>query len=229
MNINTDANQTIDKFSGLNGETQDTSVLNSLFSINFKSEEISSDNNIIDKEYLFDEDDIKILDNIFHIIPDFQNKKNNLPDLDKIKNTIKLDENLSPTEKNKILDLIKLDLTNLKEIKLDLSSSKSFKNLLSEKSLKISDNLTENTKLLNNKKNNTNFKNLKNINDVKFNQQGISIKDQEKLVYVQKQELGAKDQKGSCQQVYAASLFRNAACLPASIHRSLCRRPPAKL
>ena len=45
--------------------------------------------------------------------------------------------------------------------------------------------------------NNTKFKNLKNINDVKFNQQGISIKDQEKLVYVQKQELGAKDQKGS--------------------------------
>ena len=192
MNINTDANQTIDKFSGLNGETQDTSVLNSLFSINFKNEEISSDNNIIDKEYLFDEDDIKILDYIFHIIPDFQNKKNNLPDLDKIKNTIKLDENLSPTEKNKILDLIKLDLTNLKEIKLDLSTSKSFKNLLSEKSLKFPDNLTENTKLLNNKKNNTNFKNLKNINDVKFNQQGISIKDQEKLVYVQKQELGAR-------------------------------------
>ena len=197
MNINTDANQTIDKFSGLNGETQDTSVLNSLFSINFKSEEISSDNNIIDKEYLFDEDDIKILDYIFHIIPDFQNKKNNLPDLDKIKNTIKLDENLSPTEKNKILDLIKLDLTNLKEIKLDLSGSKSFKNLLSEKSLKFPDNLTENKKLLNNEKNNTNFKNLKNINDVKFNQQGISIKDQEKLVYVKKQELGAKDQKGS--------------------------------
>ncbi|MDC3273415.1 flagellar hook-length control protein FliK [Alphaproteobacteria bacterium] len=197
MNINTDANQTIDKFSGLNGETQDTSVLNSLFSINFKSEEISSDNNIIDKEYLFDEDDIKILDYIFHIIPDFQNKKNNLPDLDKIKNTIKLDENLSPTEKNKILDLIKLDLTNLKEIKLDLSGSKSFKNSLSEKSLKFPDNFTENTKLLNNQKNNTNFKNLKNINDVKFNQQGIIIKDQEKLVYGQKQELGAKDQKGS--------------------------------
>ena len=197
MNINTDANQTIDKFSGLNGEAQDTSVLNSLFSINFKSEEISSDNNDINKEYLFDEDDIKVLDYIFQIIPDFESKKNNVSVLDKIKNTIKLDENLSPTEKNKILDLIKLDLTNLKEIKLDLSGSKSFKNLLSEKSLKFPDNLTENTKLLNNEKNNTNFKNLKNINDVKFNQQGISIKDQEKLVYVQKQELGAKDQKGS--------------------------------
>ena len=197
MNINTDANQAIDKFSGLNGETQDTSVLNSLFSINFKSEEISSDNNVIDKEYLFDEDDIKILDYIFHIIPDFQNKKNNLPDLDKIKNTIKLDENLSETEKNKILNLIKLDLTNLKEIKLDLSGSKSFKNLLSEKSLKFPDNTTENKKLLNNEKHNTNFKNLKNINDVKFNQQGISIKDQEKLVYIKKQELGAKVQKGS--------------------------------
>ena len=197
MNINTDANQTIDKFSGLNGEAQDTSVLNSLFSINFKSEEISSDNNVIDKEYLFDEDDIKILDYIFHIIPDFESKKNNLPDLDKIKNMIKLDENLSETEKNKILNLIKLDLTNLKEIKLDLSGSKSFKNLLSEKSLKFPDNLTENKKLLNNEKNNTKFKNLKNINNVKFNQQDISIKDQEKLVYGQKQELGAKDQKGS--------------------------------
>ena len=197
MNINTDANQTIDKFSGLNGESQDTSVLNSLFSINFKSEEISSDNNVIDKEYIFDEDEIKILDYIFHIIPDFESKKNNLPDLDKIKNTIKLDENLSETEKNKILNLIKLDLTNLKEIKLDLSGSKSFKNLLSEKSLKFPDNLTENKKLLNNEKNNTNFKNLKYINNVKFNQQDIIIKDQENLVYGQKQELGAKDQKGS--------------------------------
>ena len=197
MNINADANQTIDKFSGLNGEAQDTSVLNSLFSINFNSEEISSDNNVIDKEYLFDEDDIKILDYIFHIIPDFQNKKNNLPHLDKIKNTIKLDKNLSETEKNKILNLIKLDLTNLKEIKLDLSGSKSFKNLLSEKPLKFPDNLTENKKLLNNEKNNNNFKNLKNINNVKFNQQDISIKDQEKLVYGQKQEPGAKDQNGS--------------------------------
>ena len=197
MNINTDANQTIDKVSGLNGEAQDTSVLNSLFSINFKSEEISSDNNIIYKEYLFDEDDIKILDYIFHIIPDFESKKNNLPVLDKIKNTIKLDENLSPTEKNKILNLIKLDLTNLKEIKLDLSGSKIFKNLLSEKSLKFPDNTTENKKLLNNEKHNTNFKNLKNVNNVKFNQEDIIIKDQEKLVYGQKQELGAKDQKGS--------------------------------
>ena len=197
MNINTDTNQTIDKFSGLNGEAQDTSVLNSLFSINFKSEEISSDNNIIDKEYIFDEDYIKILDYIFHIIPDFESKKNNLPVLDKIKNTIKLDENLSSTVKNKILNLIKLDLSNLKEIKLDLSGSKSFKNLLSEKSLKSPENLIENKKLLNNEKNNTKFKNLKNIHNVKFNQQDISIKDQEKLVYGQKQEPEAKDQKGS--------------------------------
>ena len=197
MNINTDTNQTIDKFSGLNGEAQDTSVLNSLFSINFKSEEISSDNNIIDKEYIFSEDDIKIIDYIFHIIPDFESKKNNLPDLDKIKNMIKLDQNLSETEKNKILNLIKSDLTNLKEIKLDLSGSKSFKNLLSEKSLKFPENLIENKKLLNNEKNNTKFKNLKNIHNVKFNQQDISIKDQEKLVYGQKQEPEAKDQKGS--------------------------------
>ena len=197
MNINTDANQNIDKFSGLNGEAQDTSVLNSLFSINFNSEEISSDNNDINKEYLFDEDDIKVFDYIFQIIPDFESKKNNVSVLDKIKNTIKLDGNLSKTEKNNILDLIKLDLTNLKEIKLDLSGSKSFKNLLSEKPLKFPDNLTENKKLLNNEKNNNNFKNLKNINNVKFNQLDISIKDQEKLFYGQKQEPGAKDQNGS--------------------------------
>ena len=197
MNINTDANQNIDKFSGLNGEAQDTSVLNSLFSINFNSEEISSDNNDINKEYLFDEDDIKVFDYIFQIIPDFESKKNNVSVLDKIKNTIKLDGNLSNTEKNKILDLIKLDLTNLKEIKLDLSGSKSFKNLLSEKSVKSPDNLTENNKLSNNEKKYTNFKNLKNTNNVKFNQQDISFKDQEKLVYAQKQESEAKDQQRS--------------------------------
>ena len=197
MNINTDANQTIDKFSGLNGEAQDTSVLNSLFSINFKSEEISSDNNIIDKEYFLMKMILKFLIIFSILFLILKAKKIIYLILDKIKNTIKLDENLSSTEKNKILNLIKLDLSNLKEIKLDLSGSKSFKNLLSEKSLKSPENLTENKKLLNNEKNNTKFKNLKNIHNVKFNQQDISIKDQEKLVYGQKQEPEAKDQKGS--------------------------------
>ena len=197
MNINTDANQNIDKFAGINGESQNNSLLNSVFSINFDSEEASSDDKFIDKEYLFDEEDIKTLDYIFNIIPDFESKKNNLPILDKIKNTIKLDQNLSEIDKNKILNLIKLDLTNLKEIKLDLSGSISFKKILSEKSLKSSENITENMKLLNDERNNTNFKNLKNINNVKFNLQDISFKDKEKLDYINKQELEAKDQKGS--------------------------------
>ena len=196
MNTITDVNKNIEQL-GLNVATEETSILSSLFAISFNSEDMLSENIVKDKEFVFVDDDIKIIDYISNVFPNFESKNNNLPDLSEIENTIKLDASLSETEKNKILNLIKLNLTNLKEIKLDLSGSKSFKNLLSEKSLKFPDNLTENKKLLNNEKNNTNFKNLKNINDVKFNQQGISIKDQEKLVYGQKQELGAKDQKGS--------------------------------
>ena len=75
MNNITDVNKGVDALLGLNGVGKDTSILSSLFSINFNSEEISTENglknNFIDKEFIFEDDDIKIIDYISNIIPDF--------------------------------------------------------------------------------------------------------------------------------------------------------------
>ena len=176
MNTISDINKNMEPLSLINGEKEGRSILNSLFSISFDNEEILSENDLIDKEFLFEEDDIKIIDFISNIIPDFNNKKNNLSGIGKIENTIKLDTNLSKTEKNKILNFIKLGFTNLKEIKLgltslketklEISSNKNFKHLLTENPLKSSSSSLENVKPLKNEKSKINLNNPKTINNV---------------------------------------------------------------
>ena len=169
MNTIADVNKNIELLSGLNGAGEETSTLSSLFSISFNSEEISSENDLINKEFLFKDDEIKIIDYISNIIPDFESKKDKFFNLGQIENTIKLDTNLNETEKNKILNLIKLGLTSPKQIKLEISGNKNFKNVLTEKPLKPFDNSTENFKPLNNEKSNINLNNFKNMNNDNIN------------------------------------------------------------
>ena len=190
MNIITDINKNIELLSGSNGAGEETSILSSLFSINFNSEEIVSKNNLIDKEFLFEDDDIKIIDYISNIIPNFENKKNSLSDFSEIENIIKLDKNLNETEKNKILNLIKLVLTSPKEIKLEISGNKNFKNLITEKPLETSNNKLENLKPLYNEKNKINLNNFKNNN-----QSIINNKDKEKVFNDLQKQQGNKNKK----------------------------------
>ena len=84
-----------------------------------------------------------------------------MPNVSQIENKIKLDTSLSETEKNKILNLIKLGLTTPKEIKLEISVNKNFKNLLTKKSFKSFDTKSENIKPVDNEKNITNLNKLK--------------------------------------------------------------------
>ena len=213
MNIITDINTNIEPFSGLKGTDEESSILSSLFSINFNSEEIVSEKNLIDKEFCFEDDDVKIIEYISNIISDFETKKTNLPNvsqilpnISQIENKIKLDTSLSDTEKNKILNLIKLGLTTPKEVKLEISTNKNFENLLTKKPLKSFDTKLENIKPVNNEKNSTNLNKLKNINDVKLNkfknindvnlnQSKINNKDQEKLVNILPKQQSNKNKK----------------------------------
>ncbi|MDC1356756.1 flagellar hook-length control protein FliK [Pseudomonadota bacterium] len=182
MNIITDINTNIEPFSGLKGTDEESSILSSLFSINVNSEEIVSEKDLIDKEFCFEDDDVKIIEYISNIISDFETKKTSLPNVSQIENKIKLDTSLSEIDKNKILNIIKLDLTTPKEIKLDISINQNSKNLLSKKTSKSFETKSENIKPVVNEKNTTNLNKLKNINDVNLNQSKINNKDQEKLV-----------------------------------------------
>ena len=201
MNNITDVNKGVDALLGLNGVGKDTSILSSLFSINFNSEEISTENglknNFIDKEFVFEDDDIKIIDYISNIIPDFESKKNSLTDLSEIGNKVKLDANLGETEKNKILNLIKLGLTSLKEIKLEIPDNKKFKKLLAVKSFKKPNDVNEIIKPLNNKKNITNLNNFKSTNNININinQDKVNNQVDEKIVNDLTEQQVNKNQK----------------------------------
>ncbi|MDC0457163.1 flagellar hook-length control protein FliK [Alphaproteobacteria bacterium] len=195
MNIITDINTTIEPFSGLKGTDEESSILSSLFSINVNSEEIVSEKDLIDKEFCFEDDDVKIIEYISNIISDFETKKTSLPNVSQIENKIKLDTSLSDTEKNKILNLIKLGLTTSKEVKLEMSFNKNFENLLTKKPLKSFDTKLENIKPVNNEKNITNLNKFKNINDVNLNQSKINNTDQEKLVNILPKQQSHKNKK----------------------------------
>ena len=193
MNIITDINTNLEPLSGLKGTDEESSILSSLFSINVNSEEITSEKDLMVKEFCFEDDDVKIIEYISNFISDFEIKKNSLPNVNQIENKIKLDTSLSETDKNKILNLIKLDLTTPKEINLEISVNKNFKNLLTKKPFKSFDTKSENINPVDNEKNITNLnksKNIndvnlnksKNINDVNLNQSKINYKDKEQLV-----------------------------------------------
>ena len=169
MNIITDINTNLEQLSGLKGTDEESSILSSLFSIYINSEEITSEEDLIVKEFCFEDDDVKIIEYISNFISDFEIKKNNLPNVGQIENKIKLDTSLSETDKNKILNLIKLGLTTPKEINSEISVNKNFKNLLTKKSFKSFETKSENIKPVDNEKNITNLNKSKNINDVNLN------------------------------------------------------------
>ena len=169
MNIITDINTNLEPLSGLKGTDEESSILSSLFSINVNSEERNSEKDLIVKEFCFEDDDVKIIEYISNFISDFEIKKISLPNVSQIENKIKLDTSLSETDKNKILNLIKLGLTIPKEINLEISVNKNFKNLLTKKPFKSFETKSENIKPVDNEKNITNFNKSKNINDVNLN------------------------------------------------------------
>ena len=88
MNIITDINTNLEPLSGLKGTDEESSILSSLFSVNVNSEEIVSEKDLIDKEFCFEDDDVKIIEYISNIISDFEIKKNSLPNVSQIENIV---------------------------------------------------------------------------------------------------------------------------------------------
>ena len=103
MKITTDVNTNIETMSGSNTEQKGSSILDTLFSIDFNNKEIDIENNKTQGEFIFKDDDIKIIDYLSNFLSDMKDEDYNLSNFNMFEKKIKLDKNLTIDEKNKVL------------------------------------------------------------------------------------------------------------------------------
>ena len=139
MNINSDVNKNIDLLSGLKSEEQNTSILNTLFSINFENDTPSE--LINEEEFVFKEDEVAIINYLSNLIPNFQNENKNLLDLKKIKKQIQIDVNISPELKENILNILSEEKFGLKDFNVNILNKNNVNN---KKSFDYMDSLKPN-------------------------------------------------------------------------------------
>ena len=159
MNISSDANKNIDLLSSLKPEEGNISILNSLFSINFENEYSSELNK--EKEFVFKEDEVVIIQYLTNLIPNFQSNSKHLSDLNKMKKQIEIDVNITPKLKENILNFLSEEKLSLKDFNI-ITLKKN--NVNHKKSIDYIDNL----------KPTINQKHLSN-NSVKNENQSINI------------------------------------------------------
>ena len=168
MNINSDVNKNIDLLSGLKSEEQNTSILNTLFSINFENDAPSE--LINEEEFVFKEDEVAIINYLSNLIPNFQNENKNLLDLKKIKKQIQIDVNISPKLKENILNFLSEEKFGLKDFNVNILNKNNVNN---KKSFDYMDSLKPN---INQKHQSNNFvKNESKSTNVVHNESKINI------------------------------------------------------
>ena len=106
MKITNDVNNNSDFLSIANKGEEDTSLLGSLFSMNFNSNEMKSKDISDDFEFVFKKEDIEILDYLSNILPNLNINNLGLADLKKIQSEIETDQNLKAEVKDKLLRLL---------------------------------------------------------------------------------------------------------------------------
>ena len=134
MNITSDVNKNIDLLSNLKNEEQNISILNTLFSINYESD-VSSEINT-DKEFIFKDDEVAIIDYLSNYIPNFQNENKNLSDFKKIKMQIEIDPNINPELKKNIFKFLSEENFSFKEFNANIIKKSNINN---KKSIDYSD------------------------------------------------------------------------------------------
>ena len=173
MNINSDINKNIDLLSGLKSEEQNTSILNTLFSINFENDAPSE--LINEEEFVFKEDEVAIINYLSNLIPNFQNENKNFLDLKKIKKQIQIDVNISPKLKENILNFLSEEKFVLKDFNVNILNKNNVNN---KKSTDYMDSLKPN---INQKHQSNNF--------VKNESKSTNVgKDESKSTDVEKNE-----------------------------------------
>ncbi len=105
MKITNDVNNNFDFLSVANKGEENTSLLGSLFSTNFNSNEAKSKGISDDFEFVLKKEDIEILDYLSNILPSLNINNLGLADFKKIKSKIEADQNLKTEVKDKLLSL----------------------------------------------------------------------------------------------------------------------------
>ncbi len=106
MKITNDVNNNSDFLSIANKGEEDTSLLGSLFSMNFNSNELKSKDISDDFEFVFKKEDIENLDYLSNILTNLNINNLGLVDLKKIQSEIETDQNLKAEVKDKLLRLL---------------------------------------------------------------------------------------------------------------------------
>ena len=125
MKITTDLNTNIETMSGSNTEHKGSSILDTLFSIDINNKGIDIENNKTQGEFIFKDDDIKIIDYLSNFLSDMKDEDYNLSNFNMFEKKIKLDKNLTIDEKNKVLHYLKLGLSNFKPINMEVFKNNS--------------------------------------------------------------------------------------------------------
>ncbi|MFL2818549.1 MAG: flagellar hook-length control protein FliK [Candidatus Puniceispirillales bacterium] len=139
MNITSNVNKNFDLLSNLKNEGQDSSLLNTLFSINFENDISSEYNN--EKEFIFKEEEVVLINYLSNIIPNFQNENKNLSDLEKIKKQIEIDLNINPELKRNIINFLRKEKFSFKDFnvnfvkKSNINNKESIDHILNKKHL----------------------------------------------------------------------------------------------
>ncbi len=106
MKITNDVNNNSDFLSVPNKGEENTSLLGSLFSMNFNDNVFKSNDISDDFEFVFKKEDIEILDYLSNILPNLNINNLGLADFKKIKTEIEADQNLKTEVKDKLLSLL---------------------------------------------------------------------------------------------------------------------------
>ena len=105
MKITNDVNNNSDFLSISNKGDENTSLLESVFSINFTSNELKSNDISDDFEFVFKKEDIEIINYLSNFLPNLNITNLDSSDFKRVKSEIESDQKISTDLKDKLLSL----------------------------------------------------------------------------------------------------------------------------
>ncbi len=129
MKITNDLNNNTDYLSTLNKGNDNTSILSSLFSITLNNNEVETHKSSDDLEFVFKEDEIKIIDYLSSILPNLSITDLNSVDFQSVKSAIKSNQTIETEMKDKILSFLDFAKKYNKNIFIKFPAHNNFKEL----------------------------------------------------------------------------------------------------
>ena len=132
MKITNDVNNNSDFLSISDKSDGNNSLLGSLFSINFSSDQVKSKNIPDDYEFVFKKDEIEIIEYLSHILPNLNISNLNTVDLKSVKNKILSDQSIKSEIKDKIFSFFDTPRNYKQNIFIKFPAHNNFKELNSK-------------------------------------------------------------------------------------------------